>query len=271
MVRSLVGRGRVGKWIQIFLAEFTGTACLMYFGCMGLFADLSGFAKLAPLQGGISFGFTVSSLVASIGHISKAHLNPCVTLCAYLLGMISPITALIYFIAEVLGCCTGFWLLKVCSPQEVFWQYASSHGGLCNTLLHDNLVWWQGFLIEFFSTSLLIYLVCSAWDPRNAKLNDSIAIKFGLVVTVLSIVGGPFTGASLNPTRSFAPALVNGRWRDHWLYWIAPLSGSAATTLFYKYCLLDEDPPGEDMGEASMQLTSGDERVPVTQRSQNQV
>lgn len=122
-------------------------------------------------------------------------------------------------------------------------------GGFCVTSIHSSLSIPQGILVEFLATAMLIYVVCSVWDPRNAHTNDSTAIKFGLLVTTLSIAAvstvkificsvlqlrcctihksnrtllsqllqGPFTGASMNPARSLGPAVISNKWAKHWV------------------------------------------------------
>ncbi len=135
-----------------------------------------------------------------------------------------------------------FEILQVSSPGTLMADYAlNSTCGFCTTVLTPKLTLGQGFLIEFVATSFLIFTVCSVWDPRNAETNDSTALKFGLLISALSIsavsleifsyswvfglilipfiisLQGPFTGASLNPARSFAPALLHQVWKDHWV------------------------------------------------------
>ncbi|XP_065200043.1 aquaporin-like isoform X2 [Planococcus citri] len=221
--------------LEVFVAEFLGTMLLLFFGCLGLFANSTRFEILAPMQGGVVFGFVVASIIAAIGHISDAHLNPAVTLCSYLLERISLKTAFIYFLAELLGSLTGFWLLKEVIPQKLFSAYADNSCGFCTTSISSSINTYQGFLIEFLATSFLILIVCSVWDPRNIKNTDSTPIKFGLFIAAAAIAMGPFTGAGMNPTRSFAPAMINNQWANHWVYWLAPLSGSAIVTSCYKF------------------------------------
>lgn len=240
IMKSIARRNKRDALIQIFLAEFFGTACLMYFGCMGLSRSIIAVDRLPTMQGGIVFGFIVASLIQAIGHISDAHLNPSVTLCALLLQRINVLTAVIYLIAECIGCTFGFWMLRVTTPQQIFAaESTNSSCGFCGTALHETVSIVEGFTIEFLTTGFLVYVVCSVWDSRNAHNTDSTAMKFGILVAVLSISVGPFTGCSMNPARTLGPAIVHNKWTNHWLYWVAPLSGSLCSTLFYKYCFMN--------------------------------
>lgn len=77
-------------------------------------------------------------------------------------------------------------------------------------------------------------VVCSVWDARNEKNSDSVSIKFGLTVAVLATAVGPYTGCSMNPARSFAPALWNNQWSHHWVYWFGPIGGALIASFVYK-------------------------------------
>lgn len=149
-----------------------------------------------------------------------------------------------YVAGQLLGSYLGYGLLRLLLPQEgtVF----------CVSLpTVDNL---EAFGIEFMITSVLIMLCCGVWDPRNAKFHgkssslssypkflsklalwtDSVALRFGLTVTCLALVGGPFSGGSMNPARSFGPALYNWNWDKQWLYWSAPLSAALLSAVSFR-------------------------------------
>ena len=93
------------------------------------------------------------------------------------------------------------------------------------------------FLCEFSFTCILILVCCGLWDHRSKDLQDSAAIKFGLTIAALSMAGGKLTGVSMNPVRSLAPALWQGCLRSQWVYWVAPISSSIVTTLFYRFVM----------------------------------
>lgn len=120
----------------------------------------------------------------------------------------------------------------------------------------------QGLMIETMSTMILMILACAVWDRRNASNTDSTALKFGLAVTCLATVFGPYTGCSMNPARSFAPAIWNNSWSNHWIYWFGPISGSAVGAFFYRAVFgLKEQPEVFEVPE-SIALNSVDIEKP---------
>lgn len=132
------------------------------------------------------------------------------------------------------------------------------HGGdptasnlFCVTAIHDGLSPTQGLVTETVATGILILLCCASWDPRNAKNSDSTGIKFGLTVATLSMSSGPYTGCSMNPARSFAPALWNNFWANHWVYWLGPIAGSILMTLAYKTIFWPKKTTDESSPEAA--------------------
>lgn len=104
----------------------------------------------------------------------------------------------------------------------------------CVTDLHTDISAIQGLIVEGVATAILIMVVGSVWDMRNEKNSDSVPIKFGLTVTVLAITVGPYTGCSMNPARSFAPALWNNQWKHHWIYWFGPIGGALISSFIYR-------------------------------------
>lgn len=102
------------------------------------------------------------------------------------------------------------------------------------TDVHTEISAVQGLLIEGIATAVLILVVCAVWDVRNEKNSDSVPIRFGLTVAVLATAFGPYTGCSMNPARSFAPALWNNQWSHHWVYWFGPIGGALITSFMYR-------------------------------------
>ncbi|XP_017837136.1 aquaporin AQPcic [Drosophila busckii] len=214
--------------ISCFLAELLGTGILVFLGCMGC-VKTEAFPN-NHLQIVLNFGFAVLVAIQCFGCVSGAHLNPAVTVAAYIYDLVSLPMAFIYFVGQMLGAFIGYGLLKALLPESTF----DVPNGMCVTLPHAQVSSPQAFGIEFVATSILVIVCCGVWDPRNSKHHDSVAIRFGLAVACLACAAGPFTGASMNPARSFAPALWNKNFTSHWLYWFAPLSAAVVTSIAYK-------------------------------------
>lgn len=94
----------------------------------------------------------------------------------------------------------------------------------------------QGVAAEALATGILVFFACGCWDSRNAKNSDSVGLRFGLCITVLALAFIPHTGCSLNPARTFGPAIWNNYWENHWIYWVGPIGGSIIAALIYR-CL----------------------------------
>lgn len=95
--------------------------------------------------------------------------------------------AIAYFLAQVIGATLGFGLLTLLTPSELLKSDSATGAGFCSTAPRPELTASQVFFLEYFATTVLITLCCASWDPRNAKCQDSIALKFGFAVSVLSI------------------------------------------------------------------------------------
>lgn len=217
--------------ICCFLAELIGTGLLVFLGCMGCVSTET-FGN-NHLQMCLNFGLVILVIIQCFGCVSGSHLNPAVTLAAFIYNMVSAPMAIIYFCGQMLGGFIGYGLLKVVLPVTAFAVKGSAHQ-LCVTVPHADVGPMKGVAIEFIITAILILVCCGVWDPRNAKFHDSVPIRFGLAIACLAITAGPFTGASMNPARSFAPALWNGDFENHWVYWLGPMAGGGIAALGFK-------------------------------------
>ncbi|KRF80380.1 aquaporin isoform X2 [Drosophila virilis] len=218
--------------VCIIFGELTATAFLIYLGCMGCVQTTV--IVNSHVQIAISFGFVVLICIQCFGCVSGAHLNPAVTLASYVYRQISWPMALGFFVAQMLGAFIGYGLLKASLPDNFICSTITPQGA-CLTTVASGVALWQAVLIEFLITCVLITICCGVWDPRNAKFQDSVPIRFGLAIACLSLIAGQFTGASMNPARSFAPAVWNNAWENHWVYWVSPLAAALVTSLVYKH------------------------------------
>ncbi|XP_016947348.1 aquaporin isoform X1 [Drosophila biarmipes] len=235
--------------ISIVLAEMIATAMLMFLGCMGCVQN-SVFTN-SNFQSAVNFGFVVLICIQCFGCVCGAHLNPAVTLATYVYNMISLPMALAYFVAQMVGAFIGYGLLKAVLPENAIYT-SDTPSGVCLTLVNSTLTCWQGLAVEFLITCALIAICCGVWDPRNATKQDSVPVRFGLAIACLSLTAGQLTGASMNPARSFAPAIWNGVWENHWIYWVGPMAGALVTSLIYKHAFRREVEDLEELDETTM-------------------
>ncbi|KAJ8942290.1 hypothetical protein NQ318_005608 [Aromia moschata] len=176
------------------------------------------------------FNFIILNFIfQGFGHISGAHLNPAVTIAAILNNLLTPMMGVVYVVAQFVGAISGFALLKILIPQDY------TKPGFCMTLPHSLITTLQALAIETIITSVLIIVVCAVWDKRNADKPDSVPLRFGFVIVAISMVAGPFSGASMNTVRTFAPAVLEGNYKDQWIYWVGPNIGAILGCGLYKY------------------------------------
>lgn len=237
--------GIVKNTLLAGLAEMIGTSMLVLIGCTGCVGSLG---VVPPhLQITLTFGLAVMVVIQCIGHISQAHINPAVTVGSVILGKKTIPEALIYLISQIIGAVLGYGMLKMVTPEDRLTASTANESHLfCVTDLHADLSAIQGLIVEGIATSILIFVVCAVWDARNENNTDSVPIRFGLTVAVLATAFGPYTGCSMNPARSFAPALWNNQWTHHWIYWFGPIGGALVSSFTYKIIFGVSDKVEED-------------------------
>ncbi|CAK1545038.1 unnamed protein product [Leptosia nina] len=218
-------RSGVGAWIfrwwRALLSETVATALLI---ALGVATMLPANAPLS--HPALAFGFVVMANIEAFGAASGAHMNPAVTLAAALDGRIEWIAAGAYALAQTLGATLGFAALMAISPQS--FPTGGTAPGTVGPV--------AAAIVEALLTGALALLACGIWHAEDSgRVDPTASIKFGLTVAGLIYAGGPLTGASLNPARSFAPALLQGFTADHWVYWVGPLGGAAIATLVHRH------------------------------------
>lgn len=202
-------------------AEFIGTFALVFVGC-GAIAVSERFAGAVP-PGGIPivFGLVVAAMIYSVGHVSGAHFNPAVTL-AFAIGRHFPSRQMAgYWAAQFVGAIAANALLTLLLPT------GEGFGAT-----EPRVTEWQALGWEIvFSFFLMFVIVSVATDTRAVGTMAGAAI--GMTVAFAALVGGPLTGASMNPARSLAPALFEGRFDGLWLYFVGPSIGAVLAALTY--------------------------------------
>ncbi|KAJ3633683.1 hypothetical protein MTP99_010618 [Tenebrio molitor] len=219
--------------MTIAFAEFIGTALLVFVTCMGCTKGMFG-ESIPVLQMSLASGLSVTTAIQIFSHISGAHVNPAITLCAVIMGEVSLTSVPIYVGSQIAGSLTGYALLMAVTPDK----HLDVAYGHCVTAPHDEISLFQACVVEFMATFIMALAICASWDPRNYTKGDSVSLRIGLIVFLLNITAGAYTGASMNPARSFGPTVWNQKWDTHWVYWVGPVLGATLTGQFYKSVFL---------------------------------
>jgi MIP family channel proteins len=170
-------------------------------------------------------------MVSAIGHISGGHINPAVTIAFLVTRRIPPLTGALYIVAQIVGASLAAIFLAIIFPQEQ-WQAVS-----LGTPMVANITVGAAFAVEAVLTFFLVLVIFgTAVDPMGPKGIAGFGI--GCVVILDIFMGGPLTGAAMNPARAFGPALISGSWQDHiTLYWAGPIVGALVAASLYHFVL----------------------------------
>lgn len=189
--------------------------------------DPSGLVAVA-----VCHGFALFVAVAIAANISGGHVNPAVTFGLALGGQITILTGLLYWIAQLLGAIVASYLLKVATGGLAIpiHSVAAGVGAV------------QGVVMEIITTFALVYTVyATAADPKRGSLGIIAPIAIGFIVGANILAAGPFSGGSMNPARSFGPAVASGDFSGNWIYWVGPLIGGGLAGVIYGYVFMQHD------------------------------
>jgi MIP family channel proteins len=203
-------------------AECIGTFALVFAGCGAIVIDAETGGSVGHIGVGLTFGLIIMVMIYAVGHISGAHLNPAVTL-GFAVGRHFPWGMVPrYWAAQLLGGIAASLLLR-----SMFGDVAH----LGTTLPYGSA--WQSFVLEAVLTFVLMFVITSvATDVR--AIGQAAAIAIGGTIGLEALFAGPISGASMNPARSLAPALVSWTWDAQWLYVAGPMLGAIAGVLTYQ-------------------------------------
>uniref|UniRef100_A0A8P4KGS3 Aquaporin-4 n=1 Tax=Dicentrarchus labrax TaxID=13489 RepID=A0A8P4KGS3_DICLA len=176
----------------------------------------------------LCFGLSIATMVQCFGHISGAHINPAVTAAMVVTRKLSLAKAVFYLLAQCVGAIVGAAILFGVTP-------ASVRGGMGVTTVNTSISEGNALVIELFITFQLVFTVFATCDHKRNDLKGSSALAIGLSVCVGHLFAIPYTGASMNPARSFGPAVITWSWENHWVYWVGPTLGGALAAALYVY------------------------------------
>ena len=227
--------------VRAWLAEAIGTFALVFFAtvsitvAVALLADPPELTPFGLVVTGLSSGLSVSLMIYGIGHISGAHINPAVTLALLATRKISSINAAGYIVFQLAGAILASLVHRAILPEAG----KLVNFGLTQPQAAIGYSEATALLVEIILTFFLVFVVFgTAVSPKAAKGWAGFAI--GMTVAMDIFVGGLLSGGSMNPARTFGPALISGVWGAHWVYWAGPIIGGLIAAMLYEYVFLRE-------------------------------
>jgi len=240
--------------IKALIAELVGTFIFVFLGAGSIVtaqyigAPTATRLLIAAFGNGLGLGLAITI----VGHISGGHLNPAVTIALWVSQRIASLLAVLYIIFQLAGATLAALALKaIIGP--VYWAPVHLGGPAFGPGVHFE----DAVLIEAIMTFFLVMAVFgTAVDPRHPQVGG---FGIGLIVMLDVLVGGPLTGAAMNPARAFGPMLAGNYWTNGIVYWIGPILGAIVASLIYGYILL----PHGDIDFASAPAIPGSDIEPV--------
>ncbi|XP_014521404.1 probable aquaporin TIP2-2 [Vigna radiata var. radiata] len=214
--------------LKAYFAELHATLIFVFAGVGSAIAynEVTKDAALDPtglVAVAVAHAFALFVGVSVAANISGGHLNPAVTFGLAIGGNITLLTGFLYWIAQLLGSILASLLLSLVTEKSI-----PTHG------LASGVNAFQGVVWEIIITFGLVYTVyATAADPKKGSLGTIAPIAIGFIVGANILAAGPFSGGSMNPARSFGPAVVSGNFADNWIYWVGPLIGGGLAGLIY--------------------------------------
>ena len=215
--------------LQRGIAEFVGTFTLIFVGAGAIIATQG--SNLTAI--GLAHGLAIAVMASAVGHISGGHFNPAITLGFVVTRRIEPRLAATYWFAQLIGAVVAAFMLSWLLPQGPVNDVNLGAPAVGNGIGAGSAV-----VIEAVLTFFLVWVVfATAADPRGAFASIA-GLAIGLTITLDIYIGGPYTGAAMNPARAFGPDLVQNYWTDAWVWWVGPLVGGALAALLYEHLYL---------------------------------
>lgn len=184
----------------------------------------------------LAHGLALAVLVSAFGAVSGAHFNPAVTFAVWVSGRIDAVRAALYVATQLVAAVAAGLALRF-----VFNEAAWEPVALGTPAVDPAIGITAAIVIEAILTVLLVLTVFgTAIDPRAPKIGG---LAIGLAVAADILMGGPLTGAAMNPARWFGPAVASGTFADWYVWWIGPLLGAAVAALLYRFVLEDAAEP----------------------------
>ena len=223
---------------RAWLAEAIATFGLVFFGPLSVILAVVAFGDGLSIEAiimiSLGHGGAIALMVYAFGHVSGAHINPAVTIPMIITKKISLKDGIGYILFQIMGAVIATLSLKALFPiigEKVLW---GAHGGP-SELLGNSVM--SGLAVEIILTFFLVVVIFMTAVHKKAP-KSVYGAAIGGMVFLLHLVGIPLTGASMNPARSFSPAVVSGDaglWEVQWLYWVGPIIGGIIAGVIMNY------------------------------------
>lgn len=217
-----------------YLAEFFGTMFLVLLACGS--AVLAG-PSIGGLGIGLCFGLVLVCLCYAIGNISGCHVNPAVSFAMFLSSKLSAKDLIWYVVAQLCGAALGAAFLYWFTCFDLGFNFGGVTGdnNLATNVLQPGATSEMALLVEILLTMFFVFIVLASTDAKKGFGNFS-GLAIGLALGLVNIVGIPVDNCSVNPARSFGPALFSPcAWGDFWIMAVGPLVGALLAVLLYRF------------------------------------
>ncbi|XP_071821937.1 aquaporin-4-like [Apostichopus japonicus] len=216
------------KFWRAVLAEFVAMVLLLFVG-LGATSTFGG-QSADTVHIALVFGLAIATLVHCTAHISGGHLNPAVTLAFLVMHRITPLRATLYIASQMLGATVGTALCRLVTPL-------SNNRYLGPTVVDEDILPSQAIVVEILLTFQLVWTVFATVDGGRKDITGSGPLAIGISVVIGHLSGIKYTGASMNPARSFGSAAIGGQWENHWVYWVGPALGGIIAAMSYDWIM----------------------------------
>ena len=226
--------------LRHFAAEFIGTFALVFVGGGAIVLSRYTGGQTGLLEIALAHGLILAVMVSALMRIS-GHFNPAVTVAFLATRRIEAVMAGVYVVGQLLGAMAAAYALKAVTP---FAEFEAVRGGAQSASIDTTFA--KAVTMEAIATFFLVIAIFgTAVDVKAPKIGG---LAIGLTVSAGILAIGPFTGASLNPARSFGPAVAAGYWEGHFIYWLGPILGAVAGALLYEHLFMDDEHEPFDHG-----------------------
>lgn len=216
-----------------FIAEFVGTFALVFIGGGAIMMASHTGNPAGLLQIALAHGLILALMVSATMNVSGGQLNPALTIGLLVARRITPTVAGVHIVAQLLGAVVAALALKWAMPSAVF---LATQGGGQSVSIDVSTV--QAVVLEAIATFFLMFVVYGTAVNSDAPKIGGLAIGLTIAADILAI--GPLTGASMNPARSFGPAIVTGNYVGHvTVYWVGPILGAIAAAMLWEFGILN--------------------------------